>query len=77
MPFLRSKLEGLERVHHHETRFRSDFRVPVPTTKKVELNLIYQSVSAWNEVPMIIRQRETLLSFKNSLMSHLIENLTI
>ena len=74
MPFLREKLEGLEREHRHDTPFRRDFRLPVPSTRKIGLNLIYQSVAAWNDLPLSVRQQESLVSFEGSLMSRLFKN---
>ena len=73
MPTVHDELRALVMNHDHLTRNRRNFRIPVPRTRAVQLNYLYQSVSAWNDLPNNLRQLETLNEFRRKLKAYLFD----
>ena len=45
MPFLFAKIFSLAFNHDHRTRNQSNFRIPVPKTRSIQVNFLYQALS--------------------------------
>ena len=71
MPFLFDKISSLALTHYHRTRNRENFRVPVPRTRSIQLNFIYQAIASWNGLPLELRQLESYNEFKRKLKNHI------
>lgn len=68
LPYIQTVIAGLIRDHVYETRSRSDYLLPVPNVKSVELNLVYQMLKAWNTLDVSLRESQTLNLLKRNLM---------
>ena len=75
MPFLFDRISSLAYTHFHRTRNRENFRVPVPRTRSIQLNFVYQAVSTWNGLPLELRQLESFNEFKRNLKTHIINSI--
>jgi hypothetical protein len=71
LSFYRATLVDLAFNHCYLTRNRLNYRVPVPRSRAVKLNLIYQALKAWNALPLEMRNLDTLSSFTRSLKKYI------
>ena len=54
-------------VHNYNTRGNNNFRLPRARTNWEQHTVLYQAASQWNTLPVFVRERETLESFKSYL----------
>ena len=74
LPFLFDKIYSLAFTHEHLTRYHANFRVPIPRTRAVQFNLIYQAITAWNDLPLELRELESYGEFKRKLRRHFVNS---
>ena len=72
IPELRRVLQLQLPDHNHDTR-NSDMLVPpFPRIEALRMNFQHQFINIWNEIPIIIKEKPSLSSFKYSLKHHFI-----
>ena len=73
MPNLLIKFNSFIHLHNHNTRYRSHFRLPMPTVRPIKFNFVYRAAQLWNSLNEETKNSETVKIFKTKLMSVLIE----
>ena len=64
LSFYRDTLVDLAFNHNYETRNRFNYRIPVPRSRKIKLNFIYQAIKTWNSLDIELRNLPNLNMFK-------------
>ena len=69
-PTLQSNLALRYPQHGYGTRNRNDPIIPFPRVNCVKINYKYQSVKIWNEIPVFIRDSNSIGIFKKKLIEY-------
>ena len=72
-PNLQSDLDLRIRDHCYGTRGNGVYAVPFPRVENIRINYKYQFVTAWNQLPVELKNIDKLSLFKKKLTSYLIE----
>ena len=73
LPFLFDRIYSLAFFHNHDTRNRANFMVPMPRTRAIQFNFIYQAIASWNSLPLGLREIESFSEFKTKLRRHIFD----
>ena len=65
LPSMQKFIANLALKHSYNTRFRSNYRRPIPHIRSIKLNFVYNALSFWNTLPIEIRSVGSVKSFKN------------
>ena len=71
LSFYMDTLISLAFNHNYLTRHRNDYRVPVPRSRAIKLNLIYQALKSWNSLSLDVRNSTSVNIFKRKLRDHI------
>ena len=73
-PTIQNHLEISYPQHEYATRTINSLIMPFPRVETIRMNLKYQFVKIWNEIPHNIPHSVSYKIFKTSLMNYFIEN---
>ena len=74
LPFLHKYLVDLTYNHSYHTRYRNNFRLPVPRIVAIQNNFIYQALNAWNNLSLELRCITSRNLFESNLKLFLTED---
>jgi hypothetical protein len=57
--------------HNHNTRAENEFRLPFPRLNVNKQSVVYNGIKFWNELPVNLRQIQTIGGFKKSVLTYL------
>ena len=72
-PNLQCDLDLRIRDHCYGTRGNGVYAVPFPRVENIRINYKYEFITAWNQLPVELRNVDILSLFKKKLTSYLIE----
>ncbi len=67
----RSELITHREIHNYNTRGSSQLRLPFTGLKKCQQSFFHVGINLWNEIPITIKQANSIVFFKQQLISHL------
>lgn len=71
LSFYKDFLMSLAFDHNYLTRNRNNYRVPIPRSRAIKLNLIYQALKAWNALDLSLRNATSVVIFKRKLRNNI------
>ena len=72
-PYLLRKINMQDTEHEHNTRFSvSNYNVPFYSKSKCQQSFLYQSIHVWNNIPLFIRNCDSLKLFKGLYKNYLL-----
>ena len=72
-PNLQCDLDLRIRDHCYGTRSNGVYAVPFPRVENIRINYKYEFITAWNQLPVELKNVDILSLFKKKLTSYLIE----
>ena len=69
--FLNSTRNEINFEHNHNTRAENEFRLPFPRLNVNKQSVVYNGIKFWNELPVNLRQIQTIGGFKKSVLTYL------
>ena len=67
----RSELITHREIHNYNTRGSSQLRLPFTSLKKCQQSFFHVGINLWNEIPITIKQANSIVFFKRQLIRHL------
>ena len=72
--FMYNFINNLTRNHLHNTRYRNNFRLPIPRKKAIKLNFIYQAIKVWNDLDYDLRRVDSFDQFESELYKNVFDS---